>query len=405
MASCSLATAFYDTTPTFTTGAFTPAANDLLIVMGKVTGDTVASFSSSAGLTFKIIDFITVGGAPMVFAIAEQLATNVSQTVTLNPTGGASTGTSIVVWNVSGMTRTGMRAIKQSAPTNNALGGTTPSLVFNIAPLTTNPLIFALNNITSPAGLTEPATWTEDTDSGYLTPTTGIEAGHINSGFTSTTVTWGGTSPSAWNAFAIELDTTADTNFASGFDFRSTSAFVTDPADCQFAGTGLYPIGGNGTVFGWTTTAPSAANRSAAVDARLSGINFRANNVAKIDFQIDLPQTGIYTFTLANGDQSSLQSNNTIEVLDTTTSLLTITDASIAANHYDDATQVERTSDSDWVTNNVSVNLTFATTKCIIRVGSNNAGSNNTVIAHAKLVFVSAASSTVPLFMLLGVGS
>ncbi len=50
------------------------------------------------------------------------------------------------------------------------------------------------------------AGYTEDFDNGYTVPATGLEVSHLNSGETSATITYGGTTASAFASFAIELD-------------------------------------------------------------------------------------------------------------------------------------------------------------------------------------------------------
>ncbi len=69
-------------------------------------------------------------------------------------------------------------------------------------------MITAIANGTSPAGTTirsSPA-YTRDVDAGYTVPTTGLDAGHLNSGETASTITWGGNSATAFASIAIEID-------------------------------------------------------------------------------------------------------------------------------------------------------------------------------------------------------
>ncbi len=41
---------------------------------------------------------------------------------------------------------------------------------------------------------------------GYSVPAAGLDAGHLNSGETASTITWGGTSLTAFASIAIEID-------------------------------------------------------------------------------------------------------------------------------------------------------------------------------------------------------
>jgi hypothetical protein len=49
-------------------------------------------------------------------------------------------------------------------------------------------------------------------DVGYSTPTTALESAYLASGHTSATVTWGGTSGTAYRAAVVELDTSIFAN-------------------------------------------------------------------------------------------------------------------------------------------------------------------------------------------------
>jgi hypothetical protein len=177
---------------------------------------------------------------------------------------------------------------------------------------------------------------------------------------------------------------------AKGFDFRSTLAFVSDPANTQDVLGEAYPqtttIGGDSVVWGWKqatgisscggsdNSAPLKADRSAAVDVRLAGINY-GNQMHCTIFRVDLPATGSYTLRIANGDQGSGQTN-TLTIYDGTTSLWVVSSAvSLSSNQYIDATGVTRTSDTLWVSNNVSKTLTFSTTTLyvVLNDGSANA--------------------------------
>jgi hypothetical protein len=195
-------------------GAFTPAANDLLIVFLAVEGslDDPGNLTSSVGgQTFAQVRrqlYQSSSAAAYVF-VANALATAVSHNLTTTPTD-AGTGSNISVYRVSGMTRAGTAAIRQSGGQSNQTGSTTPAPAFGVAALTGNPCLGAVFNATNPAGLTAPSGWTESQDTGYTTgQVNGIETAFRDSGETGTTITWGSTSPSAFASLIVELDTTA----------------------------------------------------------------------------------------------------------------------------------------------------------------------------------------------------
>jgi hypothetical protein len=76
--------------------------------------------------------------------------------------------------------------------------------------LTGNPGIGYVHNASNPAGITPRTNWTERMDSGYATPVAGIEVMSRNNGETGSTISWGGTSLTAFSAGVIELDASTE---------------------------------------------------------------------------------------------------------------------------------------------------------------------------------------------------
>lgn len=211
------ATASTSNASTYASSAFTPALNELLVVFVIASG-TVATptMTDSQGLGFALVESTTKnGGVDSIYCfIATSLAAASSMTVTFNCTGDAATGAIILVAGVSGMSRVGQDALRQTAVTANHASGSAPAATFASAVLTGNPTIGCVGNGTSPANLTPPASWTELADTGYSTPTTGGEYASRDSGFTGTTITWGSNSASAFGVLCIELDTSTPTRTA-----------------------------------------------------------------------------------------------------------------------------------------------------------------------------------------------
>jgi hypothetical protein len=157
--------------------------------------------SSVAGQTFqKIAEFGQVS-----LWIGNFFATAVSQTVTAN-FAATCNGCTVMTCRVSGMKRTGAQAAKQSA-TGSGSGGTSPSCTFGITTLTGNPTIGVVGNATNPCNITPNASWIEGADTGFAVPTRGAEYATRDSGFVGTAFAAWGLSGSAWEAVAVELDT------------------------------------------------------------------------------------------------------------------------------------------------------------------------------------------------------
>ena len=225
MATCTheIGTADTGNTPN-TTGTFTPAAGDLLIVfcVGSVTVEGADVVSNSAGLTFTLVEsaaYNATGNTVQVY-VANQLATAVSQTCTWTPADTA-TGSNILVCAVAGMTRTGLSAIRQFAKQDNQGAGGTPAPAFSVAALTGNPTLGCVGNNSTAPIITEPTGWTEPAggDISYATPTTGAAYCFRNSGFTGTTVTWGSTSASVFGSLIVELDASVPVAGSGFFNF------------------------------------------------------------------------------------------------------------------------------------------------------------------------------------------
>lgn len=212
----------------YTTGSFTPTEGQLLVIVAGITASTVTptATASANGITFTLV---TTGGwssgaHTQAFFVADQLvpASPSSMTVTVDCTGDAGTGANVAVLGVTGVTRTGSSAIKQSTANSNVVGtGAAYTLTFGAATASTNIVIGALANNSNPAGITQPSGFTETYDLGYATPTAGLEVAYdLIGGYTS--FTWGSTSATVGTANAIELDTTAAPGGGSDFPVTGT---------------------------------------------------------------------------------------------------------------------------------------------------------------------------------------
>ena len=217
VATLRVATADTGATPN-TSGAFTPATGDYLIVFCPASGtlEGAATCTSTSGVTFTFISNALFQGGSGEFLVfrCDALVTAgqaVSQTVTVNCPTDPSTGTNIIVYSISNTTGGGATGWRQSAGSNRA-AGLTPNPTFAANCLATNVVVGCIANSSNPAGMTPPSGWTETAggDIGYGSPTTGAAACHIDSGFTGTTVTWGSTSATESTSFVVEFNIVAD---------------------------------------------------------------------------------------------------------------------------------------------------------------------------------------------------
>lgn len=205
----------------YASGSFTPAENDLLIMLvgtsTSVEPTAVGAMTDNQGGAYYKANFAlrSASGASIYAFVRNQLAAAVAHIATFSCPGDAAQGCAILGYGVAGMTRTGGNAIRltQTAKLENQSSGTTPAISFPVAALTGNPCIGAIGANINPVAVTPPSGWTEpgspSFDTGYATPNGGLEACHIDSGFTGLTVTWGGTVIGTYGGIILELDTSA----------------------------------------------------------------------------------------------------------------------------------------------------------------------------------------------------
>lgn len=194
----------------YASAAFTPAAGDLLVAFVRVSGNVVIpEMTDSIGLGWDYIGTSAFDGTNVNTThlfVANTPATASSMTATFTCVGTTASGAVVNVLRVAGMTKFGSFAIRQVAFSSNNAAASTTSITFGSAVLSTNPVLGAIGNATNPATMTPPTLWTEFTDTGYATPTIGLETAGDTSGLTLTTVIWGSNSASAWGGIVVELD-------------------------------------------------------------------------------------------------------------------------------------------------------------------------------------------------------
>jgi hypothetical protein len=210
----------WNTTAGNKTVVATPAVNDLIVVVhgmsGWASGDNSTITDNNAdGLgTYHRIGTATVpmsqgggtGGALWISIRNALVGSGTSTTFTCTNTG--DTGGGLTVLRFSGMTRVGSQAIKQSKGEDTQTENP-PTLTFNATTNTNNPIVLAVLGEDNPAGVTPPTGFTEADDTGWATPTTGIEVCWDNSGNTATLFSWSGGALIDHNEVGLELDTSA----------------------------------------------------------------------------------------------------------------------------------------------------------------------------------------------------
>jgi hypothetical protein len=190
---------------------------------------------------------------------------------------------------------------------------------------------------------------------------------------------------------------------SAGFDFRSTSGFVTDASTNSPELGSTYPhtytnAAGTSLVAGWNNGGVNCengvvlANRNAGTDPRLAGLATPMNGNAgdgshhnfQCRFRVDLPVTGNWAIRLAAGD-FSFATNNYVQFADNGVVFATYAAVAPGANQFMDATGVVY-SNANWLTMNSSLSHVFTSTLFEVIMGPNVFGpSGFSTIAHLFL--------------------
>jgi hypothetical protein len=224
-------------------------------------------------------------------------------------------------------------------------------------------------------------------DAGTVSNGDTVRARHTSSGSNSTavntTVTIGGVS-----------DTFTSTTVAAGwtdigFNFRNSSGYVTDGTYETYVLPGTtYPTTAKSATFGFVSANASGADTNSAYDRRIAGSGRTLNGTQKT-FQIDLPSAGTYKIWLALGDPAASRVYQYLQVLDTSTAVLTLDYTSgsngTSTGQWYDASGTLRTSTTAWVNNNASATVTFSTTTAYVKLGMASGGSGYTAISHFRM--------------------
>ncbi len=197
----------YDTNSGTHTVTATPALNDLIVIVTANTGSVVSTAptdNAQGGVYILVATALKVASADRISVFVRQSLIMDGVSTIFSAAPGTTTGGGLSVWRVSGQIRAGAEVVRQNAFQSNIASGT-PAPVFTRTPVLQNPIIAAMFNGANPAAMTPRAGYTEDTDTGYATPTTGIETMRLASSETSATITWGSSSATAFGSVAIEL--------------------------------------------------------------------------------------------------------------------------------------------------------------------------------------------------------
>lgn len=273
-----LGTPTFNTTSGTKTVTATPAVGDLIIIITAHSGNTSAAAptDNQTGGTYTLVNSAVkaTSADTMRVWVRNNLITSATST-TFTHAPGTTTGGGLVVIDCQGMDKAGSSAIVQSAIQSNAAAGT-PAPVFGTAPNSQNAIIGAVFNARNPAAMTPRTNYTELYDSGYNTPTTGLEVMADNSGETSATITWGNSAGTVFASIVVELEAsvthattgalTGQIGSVSGSATRNTSHATTGALTGQIgsvsgSATRFRAFASSGTLTGQGSTVTGDADR------------------------------------------------------------------------------------------------------------------------------------------------
>lgn len=275
-----LGAATFNTSSGTKTVTATPAVNDLIIIVTAHSGNSSAATpTDNQGGTYTAINNAAKASSADrmgMFVRNSLVGSAVSTIYTHAP--GASSGGGLAVLKVTGMSRAGSNAVRQSAKQENQAAGT-PAPAFGQAPLTSNPVIGAVFNGTNPATLTPRTNFAERADAGYNTPATGLEVMSRDSGETATAQTWGGSSPSAFASLVLELDSSVPPisgTLSKTLDAASSSGSADNPIAGSVSKTlGSATVSAAGTVGDPSVSGSLAKTLGGMVSSAASALGLR----------------------------------------------------------------------------------------------------------------------------------
>lgn len=190
---------------TYSFASFTPTGDSLLVLITEVTGTGIDLLDPSDDETFTWIERVMVGGASTRFAIwTSQMAVSPGANVVDINTHADDEGTGCMgqLFEVTGHDTTTPHV--QSQGNDTGLSSTDPNWTPASALNTNNCYLGCVFNSDATPNIDPPTSWTELTDEGHFTPSTGMEAAYRVNGETGTTITWGASS-TLWRVLGIEI--------------------------------------------------------------------------------------------------------------------------------------------------------------------------------------------------------
>lgn len=215
-------------TQTYVSNSYTPTANRglLALCLASATATTTTATGAGNGLTWtnEVSQVRGTAGIGHIFSALTGASPSAGAFTVDYLVSDPATGAGITILEFAGIDLTDFTV--QTAVNTAGSGGGTPAVTFGAATAATSAIVVLFGEFTvNPTAITPPSGYTNTTDNGWTTPTTGWEVAYHLSPGAVTTVTWGSAAPSAWVAIAIEIKaastttTTVDVSTAGAVTF------------------------------------------------------------------------------------------------------------------------------------------------------------------------------------------
>lgn len=197
----------FDTGSGTKTATITPVVGDLFVVLVANSGSTgtpTLTDDNTGGTYTQILSAVKLTSLDTMSAWVRDnpLLNTTSTIVTMTP--GTTTGGGLVVIAVSGMSRTGVNAIRQSGQQDNQ-SSSTPGPSFPTAVLTSSMCVGAY--FASDTGLLSgPVSWGLKANPTYITPAAILQLNTINFGENHQIINWTSASVTTYCDLIVELD-------------------------------------------------------------------------------------------------------------------------------------------------------------------------------------------------------
>lgn len=188
-----------------------------------------------------------------------------------------------------------------------------------------------------------------------------------------------------------------------GFNFRSTSGYVSDGAGETYVLGETSSTTRDGATWIWSACADCKRDRDSGIDRRLAGFNGKTNDGTQSSWTLTLSQTGTYTVCIAMGDASFDQIYQRADIYDDSTLKFSIVDTNgTTGGSFTDTTGTTYSAATFFANWTCQTGVEFASTTFKIMLGATSAQANQSTLSHVYIELEADAVNAFPTLEALG---